>query len=350
MKQFTTMEDVMEDFTINRSLCEVEFVDKDLKSIDVDVMEYVWVKIRDHWLKSRKDDSYPLHNYVEIGFSEIEKCIGRYRKDTLIESVKRIGDLTIVTNQKSDNPSERYNFTYSILDSCRGFKVTFDNNLFDLFNKPKQYNVYDQKNIFDFNEKYSKLLYRFLIGYKRLVGRKIFIDSDVLMKILNVNTDKPMNKIQSDIFQSSFQKIREKTGLDVELMKNFVCYKNGSEIVRYTIKFNSYEGGEKHSINRFLFNIRKNLESQKVTEESVPAFVFRHNEINEDLFINDSYKIVDIYGVEYTGTLSETYNRIKEWQETDNFDYRYVEWNGYPKTLKKHCLLSEDELKKRGLI
>lgn len=36
-------------FTINRSLCEIEFENINLENIDVDVMEYLWFKIRERF-------------------------------------------------------------------------------------------------------------------------------------------------------------------------------------------------------------------------------------------------------------------------------------------------------------
>ena len=69
-----------------------------------------------------------------------------------------------------------------------------------MFGKSKSFNSYHQHNIYQFNEKYSKLFYKFLVGYKFLIGKSIFVRSDVLMKILNIHTDKSISKIQSDIF------------------------------------------------------------------------------------------------------------------------------------------------------
>ena len=36
-------------FTINRGLCEIEFKNINLENIDVDVMEYLWFKIRERY-------------------------------------------------------------------------------------------------------------------------------------------------------------------------------------------------------------------------------------------------------------------------------------------------------------
>ena len=65
-----------------------------------------------------------------------------------------------------------------------------------MFGKSKSFNSYHQHNIYQFNEKYSKLFYKFLVGYKFLIGKSIFVRSNVLMKILNIHTDKSISKIQ----------------------------------------------------------------------------------------------------------------------------------------------------------
>ena len=340
----------MDGFTINRSLCEVEFVDKDLKGIDVDVMEYVWVKIREYWLSYQKSEYSPPNNYVEIGFSEIKKYIEKHSKNTIIKSVKRLGNLTIVTNQKSFDPSNTYNFTFSILENNKSFKVDFDNDLFKLFDKPKKYCKYDQSDIFQFKEKYTKLLFKFLIGYKKfgVMKKKMFINEDVLMKILNIHSDKPMSKIRSDIFQSSFNKIRENTGLDVDLIKDSSVFKNGSEVIKYIVKFIGYEDGEEHGINQILYNIKKDYKDEVFDNGKIPVFYLRHDEEDDNFYIDDSYNIVGVYSrVHKTKSVSETYKLFNEWYDSKKLGVRIDYLDNFPDFMKKQCLMSKDELKKR---
>ena len=59
-------------FTINSSLCEVEY-SINLKNIDVDVMEFIYFKIREN----RNNPS----DRLTIGFSEMKKGIGRHKID-----------------------------------------------------------------------------------------------------------------------------------------------------------------------------------------------------------------------------------------------------------------------------
>ncbi len=105
----------MENFTINRELCELHFIDKELKAIDVDVMEVVWSKIRENY-------QCPTTT-IHIGFAEAKKAIGRYSKKALMESVERLGVLTIETNQKSDNQSQTFVMDFQVSADQKSFTV-----------------------------------------------------------------------------------------------------------------------------------------------------------------------------------------------------------------------------------
>ena len=354
------MEDVMEDFTVNRSLCEVEFEDKNLKSIDVDVMEYVWVKIRDYWLRNQKCDSFPLYITVEIGFGELKEYVGRHTKTTIINSVERLSELTIVTNQKSDDPSDSYHFTFSISENKKYFKVNFNKELLKLFNKPPKYCEYDQQYIFDFNDKHTKLLFKFLIGYKNMLKIKkrwkMYLHSDVLLKILNVHTKKSMSKIQYDIFLGSFNKIRDRTGLDVELQDVTTQFENGEEIKKYTVVFNKYICPKEIFIENFLKYCREQLNNHPVDgDRTIPVFFLKNEDIKfqgsyEELYINDKFQIIGYQShTEHTNSLSKTYETLNDWWDNDDYSIHFQELENLNDKLDKHRLFSEDELRVRRL-
>lgn len=82
-------------FAIHSSLCEVEY-SINLENIDVDVMEFIYFKIREN----RNNPSESL----TIGFSEMKKGIGRYKKQSFIQSLKKLNGVTIInecTSQES---------------------------------------------------------------------------------------------------------------------------------------------------------------------------------------------------------------------------------------------------------
>lgn len=347
-------------FTINRSLCELEFDNINLETIDVDVMEFVWFKIREKFENPT--------NTIEIGLSEIKKGIRRYDKDSYISSIQRLNGITIITNQKSTQPSKRYRFHFTLSENKKSFKVEFDEKIFRLFDKPKSFNSYHQHNIYQFNEKYSKLFYKFLVGYKFLIGKSVFVRSDVLMKILNIHSDKPISKIQSDIFKSSVKKINTKTDLNISFDKECVEFENGLEIVKYRVTINSYKGdtdmkgsdlkretSKKKSDNekrldKWIDNLKSEFDGKfDSTTNKIPIVIIKNEISNLPIYIDEEYRLTDLYK-NFTNTPSQTLNQINEWIENDEFSYDIWWLDTYSKPFEKICLLSKDELRKRGLI
>jgi len=348
-------------FTINRGLCEIEFKNINLENIDVDVMEYLWFKIRERY-------ETPTNN-IEIGFSEIKEGIRRYSKDSFISSIQRLNGITIITNIKSNKPSKRYKFYFTLSEDKKSFKVEFDEKIFVLFGKSKSFNSYHQHNIYQFNEKYSKLFYKFLVGYKFLIGKSIFVRSNVLMKILNIHTDKSISKIQSDIFKSSVNKINEKTDLNISFDKECVEFENGLEIVKYRVTINSYKGdtdmkgndlkretSKKKSdyekrIDKWINNIKSEFDGKFDTTNTnkIKMIESKTNSVSSLLKIKTDEILV---------TKTEKGNKltdidiiaINEWIENDDYNYDISWVDTYFKTFEKVCLLSQSELKQRGLI
>jgi hypothetical protein len=349
----------MDGFTINRSLCEVEFFDKyydrkNMMGIDVDVMEYVWVKIREHWLINHKCEPPTLNNFVEIGFCEIKKYIGKHSKTRLTDSVKGLDSINIETNQKSTDPSECYHFTFSISENEKSFKVDFDNDIFKLIDKPQKFCEYNQSDLFQFKEKHTKLLFKFLIGYKKLavMKTKFFIEYDVLIKILNVHpkiskkTNEPMtkSKIQYDIFKSSFKKISENTDLDVELIKTTSKFENGIENFRYIVKFNGYEETEveevekEHKVDTLLKDVKDHYKDKVKDNGMVPFFYITHIGDDDLYYVDDSYKLVGVHNGERTKSESETHKLIKSWDDSKKLQYKVEYLDNIPEFLKRQCI------------
>jgi len=342
-------------FTINRGLCEVEYENINLENIDVDVMEYIWFKIRDRF-ESPTDS-------IEIGFSEIKKSIGRYAKDSFISSVQRLDGVSIVTNQKSYNPSQQYKFNFRISNDKKYFVVGLDKRIFELFDKPKSYSEYHQNHIYQFNEKYSKLLYKFLIGYKLLKGKSIFVESDVLMKVLNVHSEKPMRKIQSDIFYSSVKKINAKTDFNITLKKEAVIYKNDTEIVKYRVTVN---GWKRSDDMKGSYLKRKKSKGKSDTERKIDKWIgeckdeYDYDEQsskipfigitngNNNIFINDDYLLTNNIDF-YSDTPMKTIDEMNKKQH-NGYEIGVIYLDGFPNKLSNVCLLSSTELRKRGMM
>ncbi len=347
-------------FTINRELCEVEYENINLENIDVDVMEYIWFKVRDRF-ESPTDS-------IDIGFSEIKKSIGRYAKDSFILSVQRLDGISIVTNQKSYKPSQRYRLNFRVSNDKKSFSVELDKKIFDLFNKPKSYNEYHQNYVYKFNEKYSKLLYKFIIGYKLLKGESIFVESDVLMKIMNIHSDNSLSKIQSDVFKSSVKKINDRTDLNISLDKECVTYKDQTEIVKYRVTINSWrndnmegndlkwknkkkrKSNESQRIDKWIEDIKSEFDVNDYDETKIPMVVLRKYKIDYPIYIDNKYTLIDTHSYTYSDNPTNTLIELNEWINDDILKYEVRLENEYKKEYQKMCLLSEEQLKQRGFI
>lgn len=344
-------------FTINSSLCEVEY-SINLENRDVDVMEFIYFKIREN--RNNPSDT------LTIGFSEMKKGIGRYKKQSFIESLKRLNGVTITTNVKSENPSKKFRFNFII--EKNSFKVELDEKIFKLFYKPTSYNMYPQHYVYNFDEKYSKLFYKFIIRYRNLIGESIFVDSDVLMKILNIHSDKPFYKIQSDIFYSSVNKINEKTNLNISFEKESIEYKNDTEIVKYRVTINSYKKDDKEVKGEDLKRKRKEKKQKSESEMRLDKWI---NEYKEELkfnttssqiplvgievddgypiYIDDEYRLTNCVDKPFTNSPQKTLEELNNILQNGG-DVKVIYNVGFPKNLSKVCLLSESELKRRGMI
>ena len=82
----------------------------------------------------------------------------------------------------------------------------------------------------------------------------------------------------------------------------------------------------------------------------IPTFCFYYSEYsNLPIFINNENKLTDNYNV-FTSNSLQTLNKINEWIENDDYNYDISWVDTYFKTFEKVCLLSQSELKQRGLI
>lgn len=346
----------MENFTINRELCELYFNDRDLKPIDVDLMEVVWLKIREKY-------QCPTST-IRIGFGEAKKTIGRYSKKSLIDSVKRLGVVTIETNQKSNNQSQTFALDFQLSADHKSFTVTVCGQLFGLFQSPKTYNEYDQSYVYQFNEKYSKLLYKFLIGYKFLKGKSIYVEADVLMKVMNIGTDRLLSKIQYDIFKSSVDKINKTTDLNVSFEKDRILIRDDGITRKYKITFNNWENkmegkdlkrnkasvktNEQIRIDTWIEDLKSEIDFNNNTTK-VPMVVLRNLVTHLPLFIDNEYRLADPFQ-KITNTPKQTLKKINEWIKNDEVDIDVELMDGYAKEFGKMCLLSPQQLKQRNLI
>jgi len=351
----------------NRSLCELEFKNKFLTEVDVELFEYVWMKIRDKFKTPT--------NKLTINFKDFSKFTEKHRNQNqrLKESVKRLGNTTIITNTKSDKPSEEYNFKFNVFNRetkkgkiPKGFTVEFDEDIYKLFDKPKSYSKYNEEYIYSLSTKYSKLLYKFLIGYK-FKKDDFYVNSDALIKILNIDPNqKDKNKkiisysyIQSQFIYGSVKRINANTDLKVTLKKYCNDYdEKGNEIVKYKVSIVKYKGednlSEKYAIKKIDKKIDKVIQQLKsdIDEEieGIPIFVINTPLSKDYVYINNKYQLTDSIK-NYTDTPSDTLKKLDELKDKgDSLTTDIFYMDNYTEEFEKVCLLSMEDLSWRGLV
>jgi hypothetical protein len=355
------MENTMEttEFTINRSLCEIKFIDTHMKNIDIDIFEYIWFKIRENY-------NHPIDNFT-IKFTELSKNIGKYKNQnkSLIKSIERMKKITIKTNMKSTENQKKFTFKFSVFkikDKQKGFKVEFDEKIYKLFDKPESYNSYYQNYIYNLNTKHSKLLYKFIIGYKLLSQKSFYVKSDVLMDIMNIESDKGLSYIKSYFIDKSIVDINKKTDLKISIEKIGYEFKNEVEIVKYRIIIDEYKRNNmkvnltKRTKGKLEFEIRiddwlKDMKSDlDITDvDGIPIFVI-YNDISPlPIYIDNEYKLTNSLDY-FTDTAETTLKMLNEWVKSGKFNYGTDTIINYDKKFKKVCLLSKSELKRKRLL
>ena len=348
------------EFTINRSLCEIKFIDTDMKNIDIDIFEYVWFKIRENY-------NHPIDNFT-IKFTELSKNIGKYKNQnkSLIKSIERMKKITITTNMKSTENQTKFTFNFSVFKiECKqkGFKVEFDEKIYKLFDKPKSYNSYYQNYIYNLNTKHSKLLYKFIIGYKLLPQKSIYVKSDVLIDVLNIQSDKGLSYIKSYFIDKSIVDINKKTDLKISIEKIGYEFKNEVEIVKYKIIIDEYKRNNmkveltKRKKGKSEFEIRiddwlKDMKSDlDITDvDGTPIFViYNENISSHPIYIDNEYKLTDSLDY-FTDTAQKTLKMLNEWVKSGELNYGTDTIINYNKNFTKVCLLSKSELKRKRLL
>ena len=351
------------EFSINRSLCEIKFIDTDMKNMDIDIFEYIWFKIRETYQK-------PTNNFT-IKFTELTKSIGKYKKQNLSlkESIERMKKTTIKTNMKSTDNQKRFTFKFSLFrvkDKVKGFRVEFDEKIYKLFDKPKSYNQYQQNHVYNLNTKHSKLLYKFIIGYKLLSQKSFFVRSDVLVDVLNIKSDKGMSYIKSYFIDKSIKEISEKTDLEVSIEKVGYEFKNEVEIVKYKITIDKYKGKKmyvdltkrkrenktKPDSEKRLDSWLKDIKSEFSESKNMGGIqiVVIHNPISHlPIYVDSEYRLTNSLDT-FTNNPQQTMDKINEWVKKRECEYGLQTIQNYNNKFKNVCLLSQSELKSRRLI
>lgn len=164
---------------------------------------------------------------------------------------------------------------------------------------------------------------------------------------LKSTSKKKKEEINTDIMEKSKKKIQQ--------MKNKGKKFDNEDGYLQTIYKNELEKSKpsksQTELDEFIDRIKKQFEGKfDKNGVKIPTFCFYYSEYsNLPIFINNENKLTDNYNV-FTSNSLQTLNKINEWIE--NNDYNYDIWwlDTYFKTFEKVCLLSEEELRSRGMI
>ena len=164
---------------------------------------------------------------------------------------------------------------------------------------------------------------------------------------LKSTSKKKKEEINTDIMEKSKKKIQQ--------MKNKGKKFDNEDGYLQTIYKNELEKSKpsksQTELDELIDRIKKQFEGKfDKNGVKIPTFCFYYSEYsNLPIFINNENKLTDNYDV-FTSNSLETLNQINDWIENDEFKYNLYWGDGYSKSLSKVCLLSEEELRSRGMI
>ena len=81
----------------------------------------------------------------------------------------------------------------------------------------------------------------------------------------------------------------------------------------------------------------------------IPIVILKNQSTNLPIYIDEEYRLTDSFNY-FTKTPLQTLNKINEWIVNHELSYEISWLDTYFKTFEKVCLLSQSELKQRGLI
>jgi hypothetical protein len=122
----------------------------------------------------------------------------------------------------------------------------------------------------------------------------------------------------------------------------------GNDLKRETSKKKSdYE----KRIDKRINNIKSEFDGKFDTTNTnkIPIVILKNKITNLPIYIDEEYRLRDFFNY-FTKTPLQTLKKINEWIVNDELSYDIWWVDTYFKTFEKVCLLSQSELKQRGLI
>jgi len=243
----------------------------------------------------------------------------------------------------------------------------------------------DLSNVFQLSSGKAKLLYLQLLDFKG-TGRR-YLEKDELQQLIGVVPQTSMlelivnqinkvtdinvscsiegKKLKTYEFSISYKKkfrkpsknevnseLIVKSKQQLEQMKSKGKVINNEEGYLRAIYKNEIAKSEatdaEELIDQWVEKIKSECEYDK-NSDGVPFVVLRANQFGDQIFIDDAHRLADSFMC-YTNTPNETLEMLNSWNDNNQLDYGVNVTPGYPKKFRKMCLLTDDQLKQRGLI
>jgi len=339
---------------------------------------------------------------VEIELNQFQRCgaVINFKYDGLREFIDNLSELSININLLRKNKNrgietikvvDTYSWDSTVLSIQ--FTEEFINELIGI---EKYFMDVNLSNLFNLSGGKGKLLYLVLKDYSNL-GNKNFTKNEIILLIGKVP--------QKSVFDRIIEQINDKTDIKVSYAVEGVKKKKYKFKINHKVNLKSSaksksttntktkksinvdvmekskqqlqqmknkgqkianEGGylktiydnemeritatkEEKEIDKILDKMKSAYDVSEYQSKQIPMINFKNINSGLAVYVDNEYRIRDPFNF-YTENAEETINKINEWIENNTFDYDVMMMDGYSNHFEKVCLLSEDQLKQRGVI
>ena len=107
---------------------------------------------------------------------------------------------------------------------------------------------------------------------------------------------------------------------------------------------------EQIEIDSIIDSLKSEYDLSEYSDEKIPILVFNVAGSNMPFYIDSEYRLVDMNGVERDIDSPKSLHEFIDWANNGKLKFRVWKNDGYSKPFEKSCLLSNDELRRRGLV
>jgi len=114
-------------------------------------------------------------------------------------------------------------------------------------------------------------------------------------------------------------------------------------------KSSSGKSDAEKKIDEWLGNLKSTYDVSEYQSKEIPILYLKNEITHLPIYIDDECRIRDSFEI-YTNNAAETVKKIDEWVENNEIEYDVWLMSGYSKPFQKVCLLSDKQLKQRGVM